>query len=295
MTSTAAPTPASPHSSRAASPAAQPGRGIVSAGPEAEAESQLVAQQRVTWDRFAEDYDVMSAAHEDSAELDFYLALAPQPARVLELGAGTGRVALPLAQVGHDVTAVDLSERMLAKLTGKRPMRTVRADMTQLDLPGESFDLVLCVCNSLSYLTSPQLQRAALGVMARHLSDGGTAVVHTTSPCALIREWGRGPQVVPSLVSQDSTILMAAKLRTDLQELRISHLQQDGDAWSTHSLHERYVWPSELALMAELEGLRVRDVWGGWSWQPIDLRADHLLVVLERAESRTASPSQDPA
>jgi hypothetical protein len=47
--------------------------------------------------------------------------------------------------------------------------------------------------------------------------------------------------------------------------------------------------------MAELEGLRVRDVWGGWSWQPFDLRSDHLIVVLERAESRTASPSQDPA
>ena len=247
-----------------------------------EVEPPLVAVQRAVWDRFADQYDEMSAAHEDQSELGFYLALSSPPARVLELGAGTGRVAVPLANAGHDVTAVDVSDRMLAGLSQKRPMRTVRADMTRLDLDGEQFDLVLCVCTSLSYLTSADLQRAALGAMRRHLAADGVAVIHTTSPSALVRQWGSGPSVVPSLVTDETTILMAAKVRTDLQELRISHMRQRGGVWSTHTLHERYVWPSELALMAELEGLRIRNLWGGWVRQPFDLRSDHLIAVLER-------------
>lgn len=119
-------------------------------------------------------------------DLDFYLDSARQQGGpVLELGCGTGRVLLPLAQEGQSVVGLDLSEAMLArccaKLENERPdvrgrVRLVRADMSSFDL-GEKFRLVLIPFRPFQHLLEVEEQVACLRCVARHLAPGGQLIL----------------------------------------------------------------------------------------------------------------------
>src|SRR5262245_61631250 len=147
---------------------------------------------------------------EDSGDLDFYLALAARAGGpVLELAAGTGRLAVPLAEAGHEITAVDVDPTMLARLRRRagaaaapsgdaaveRRLEIVEADLLDLDLPtAGTFTLAFppagtlppafTALNSLFLLTTRDAQRAAFRTMARHLAPGGIAVADVWLPDA---------------------------------------------------------------------------------------------------------------
>ena len=132
---------------------------------------------------------------EDPGDLDLYLALAARTGgSVLELAAGTGRIAVPLAEAGHEVTAVDVDPAMLARLRRRaeaagdvagRRLTIVEADLLDLDtgLPS-SFALAFIALNSLFLLATRDAQRQAFRVMADHLEPGGLAVVDVWLPDA---------------------------------------------------------------------------------------------------------------
>ena len=130
---------------------------------------------------------------DDPGDLDLYLALAQRAdGPVLELGVGTGRLAIPLAEAGHDVTGVDLDPAMLERARD-RVRRTatetrltlVEADMAGLRLAGAgSFGLAFIALNSLLVLPSRATQRAAVQALADHLAPGGLAVVDVWIPDA---------------------------------------------------------------------------------------------------------------
>jgi len=104
-------------------------------------------------------------------------ALLQPRSSVLELGAGTGRIADPLAQLGHHVTAVDDSDRMLAEV---RHARTVRARIEDLRL-AEKFDAVLLPTNLIHY-RGVDLRRAVLATVAHHLKPTGRAIIQWKPP-----------------------------------------------------------------------------------------------------------------
>lgn len=175
-------------------------------------------------------YDLDLSA--DPGDLELYVALARRTqGPVLELAVGTGRIAVPLAAAGWEVTGVDHDPEMLARalerwyragagaLEGSRrdrdgagalersphdregagALELVRADLTQVDL-GRRFALVVLALNSLLLLATPDRQAAALGTMARHLRPGGLGVVDVWLPGAddlalydgrLLLEWIR--------------------------------------------------------------------------------------------------------
>jgi len=111
---------------------------------------------------------------------------------VLELAVGSGRLAIPLAEAGHQVTGVDLDPAMLARArarvrgnAGEDRLTLVEADIVGLRLPGEPrFGLAFIALNSLLVLPTRSAQRAALRAMADHLVPGGLAVVDVWLPDA---------------------------------------------------------------------------------------------------------------
>jgi SAM-dependent methyltransferase len=139
-------------------------------------------------------YDLITA-HDPTLEGDvaFYAGLAPPGGEVLELGAGTGRVAFGLAERGLRVTGVELAPAMLAQATAKQaeldPQVAERVtlrlgDMTQLRLDA-LFDVVICAFFGLACLPAGAAWKNAFAVMARHLKPDGRVAVHLPSPGAM--------------------------------------------------------------------------------------------------------------
>jgi SAM-dependent methyltransferase len=133
-----------------------------------------------TYARYADIYDALfDGLHEDVA---FYLARAGEPGvgRVLELGAGTGRVTKALLEAGHRVTAIDLSPEMLAKASvrlapfGER-VRVVCADVRRLDL-AERYTRIFAPYGMVAHLIGDDDRRAAFRAVYEHLEPGGVFV-----------------------------------------------------------------------------------------------------------------------
>ncbi|MFC3067710.1 class I SAM-dependent methyltransferase [Phenylobacterium soli] len=132
-------------------------------------------------------YDVVTAADARLAgDVEIYAGLAPVAGSVLELGAGSGRIAVALAERGLAVTGVDLSRPMLEQAEKRRAALPAAAagrlelrlgDMTALDLK-RSFDLVICPYFTLAHVPAGAAWRNSFATIARHLAPGGLAAVH---------------------------------------------------------------------------------------------------------------------
>ncbi len=132
-------------------------------------------------------YDTVTAVDADvHGDLAIYESLAPAGATILELGSGTGRLALPLAEHGFTVTGIEIAPAMLAQANAKRfdtepkvgrRMEFIRGDMTSLNLQ-RTFDLVICPHFTLAHLPRGAAWRNTFAVAARHLRPGGIAAFH---------------------------------------------------------------------------------------------------------------------
>ncbi len=104
-------------------------------------------------------------------------AMAGRGARILDAGCGPGRVGAYLAAAGHDVTGVDLDPLLIAAARADHPgARWLVGDLTDLDLPGDGFDIIVCAGNVMTFL-APDTRRPVLGRFRTHLREGGRAVV----------------------------------------------------------------------------------------------------------------------
>ena len=189
--------------------------------------------------------------------------------RVLEFAIGTGRVALPLARRGLDVTGIELSADMLAELRrapGSERIHAVEGDMATTRVEGE-FSLVYLVFNTITNLTTQDEQVACFENAARHLAPGGRFVIENGVPA--LRRLPPGAVGVPFAVTDDHIGIDDFTDRTHLQISRSRHFHRRADG----TFHEftapfRYVWPSELDLMARIAGLGLEHRWAGWDRSP---------------------------
>jgi SAM-dependent methyltransferase len=135
-----------------------------------------LAAEADTANRYAERFAAAAAAGQDvHGEAHFVHALLEGPGRVLDAGCGTGRVAVRLAELGHDVVGVDLDERMLERARADAPDLTwVQGDLADFDL-GSHFDLVVAAGNVIP-LVAPGTEAAVVAALARHLRPGGLLV-----------------------------------------------------------------------------------------------------------------------
>jgi len=127
------------------------------------------------WDTYAQFYDWENARTLGRRDVGFWRRFAASAGGpVLELGAGTGRVTVPLARAGIDIIGLDRSAQMLARLTRRsRRMRVVRGDIRALPFREQTFDAVIAPYGVLQSLITPRDLTAALAAVARVLPPGG--------------------------------------------------------------------------------------------------------------------------
>ena len=237
-------------------------------------------------ERVAERYDESSTEMFEPAAVDpvvdFLEELAGGGA-ALELGIGTGRIALPLSERGVHVHGIDLSEAMVARLRAKPGAELI--DVTIGDFATtrveETFSLAYLVFNTIGNLTNQDEQVACFQNVATHLEPRGCFVIEVGVPA--LQRLPFGERFRPFDVSDTHVGLDEYDVAT--QSL-ISHHYAIGDGkFEVHSLPLRYVWPSELDLMARLAGLTLRERWSGWKREPFASDSTKHVSVWEKQAS----------
>ncbi|MFD8201372.1 class I SAM-dependent DNA methyltransferase [Streptomyces sp. NPDC059701] len=231
------------------------------------------------------------AARYDESSADMFGPDAVDPAvgllaglartgRALELGIGTGRIALPLARRGVPVHGIDMSRAMTARLHAKPGGDTVGAtigDFATTRVPG-TFTLVYLVYNTINNLTTQDAQVACFRNAADHLGPGGCFVVEVGVP--ELRLLPPGQTAVPFRIGPTGWAFDTYDTVTQAMSSNYVTLV-DGSAEYT-SVPFRYVWPSELDLMARLAGLRLRDRWEDWDRSPFTHESRRHVSVWEK-------------
>ena len=203
---------------------------------------------------------------------------------VLELAVGTGRVAVPLARRGLRVSGIELSRPMVERLRATVPdeadLPVVVGDMATATAPGcGDFALVALVFNTIGNLRTQDAQVACFANAARHLRPGGRFLVEVGVPA--LRRLPPGQRAVPFDLSEEHTGLDT--LDTVTQEATSHHYTRMPDGRYRYGRHRfRYVWPSELDLMARLAGLRPEHRWAGWNREPFTAESEQHVSVWRR-------------
>ena len=239
-------------------------------------------------ERVAARYDASSADMFEPAAVDpvvdFLADLAGHGA-ALELGIGTGRIALPLARRGIRVHGIDLSEAMVARLRAKAGAEQIGVtigDFATATVDGR-FTVAYLVFNTIMNLTTQDGQVACFQNVAAHLEPGGCFVIEVMVPA--LRRLPPGETVRAFTVS-------ASRLGFDeydvaLQGLISHHYSVVDGNLEVVSMPFRYVWPSELDLMARLAGMTLRERWSGWKREPFTGDSTTHVSVWEKTTSHS--------
>jgi SAM-dependent methyltransferase len=236
-------------------------------------------------ERVAARYDESGETQEISdpavveATVDLLAELAGS-GRALELGIGTGRIALPLAQRGVPVHGIDLSQAMVARLRAKpggEDIAVTIGDFATTTVDG-TFSIAYLVFNTIMNLTTQAEQVACFRNVAAHLEPGGCFLIEVGVPD--LQRLPPGETVRPFHLSETRWGFDEYDLAR--QGLISHHLELfDGKAEQL-SMPFRYVWPAELDLMAELAGMKLRDRWSGWKREPFTSDSRKHVSVWEK-------------
>jgi len=197
--------------------------------------------------------------------VDFLAALAGDGA-ALELGIGTGRIALPLSRRGVPVHGIDLSEAMVARLQAKPGAEDIGVtigDFATTTVEGR-FAVAYLVFNTIMNLTTQAEQVACFRNVAAHLEPGGCFVIEVGVP--QLQRLPPGETVRAFAVG--ATRLGFDEFDVATQGLVSHHYRVGEGALEVNAVPFRYVWPAELDLMAQLAGMTLRERWGGWRREP---------------------------
>ena len=198
----------------------------------------------------------------------------------LELGIGTGRIAIPLAGRGVPVHGIDLSEAMVARLRAKPGAERVGVtigDFATTTVEGR-FSVAYLVFNTIMNLTTQDEQVACFRNVAAHLEPGGCFVVEVGLPD--LQRLPPGETVRPFAVTE--TRLGFDEYDVATQGLISHHYTVTDGNLEIRSIPFRYVWPSELDLMARLAGMTRRSRWSGWNREPFIDDSRKLVAVWEK-------------
>jgi SAM-dependent methyltransferase len=211
------------------------------------------------------------------ATVDFLADLAGSGG-ALELGIGTGRIALPLAQRGVPVHGIDLSKAMVARLHAKpggQDIPVTIGDFATTTVDG-TFAVAYLVFNTIANLTTQAAQVACFRNVAAHLEPGGCFVV----------EVGVGGGEPLRVFDLTDTHVGIDEYDAATQRLVSHHFDLVDGRWERLSIPFRSVSPGELDLMAELAGMRLRERWSGWKREPFTSESTKHVSVWEKSGGR---------
>ena len=228
---------------------------------------------------FADVYDEWYPGVSDiDATVALLRDLAGDGGRVLELGVGTGRLAIPMARAGLDVVGVDASAPMLERLRAADPdglVRVVEGDMAT-GLPDGPFDAALIAYNTLFNLTSDGAQERCFGEVATRLRPGGSLVVEAFVPEEPFRD---GDQIRVRSMTADQVVLSVEVYDAEKQTAEGHFVELNHGAevrlrpWSI-----RYATVAQLDAMAEAAGLAPAERWADVARTPFDGTERHVSV-----------------
>jgi SAM-dependent methyltransferase len=230
--------------------------------------------------RYDESSGPMFAPEVLGPTVDLLAELAGDGA-ALEFAAGTGRVALALAARGVPVSGIELSPAMAGQLRAKDAAQRVDVtigDMATTRVSG-TFSLVYVVFNTIGNLTTQDEQVACFTNAAAHLQPGGRFLVENVVPDLRRLPPGEDARVfahAAGYVGYDRYVDLVA------QQAVSHHFHADGSGVREHRTPFRFVWPSELDLMARLAGLSLRHRWAGWDRSPFTATSESHVSVWEK-------------
>lgn len=250
------------------------------------------------FDRFAAFYDGDYRDYDD--DLDALLELAAECGDpILELGCGTGRVMVPIAQAGQRIVGVDISPGLLnvarAKLdrshVGARAI-LAQGDLRTCDLAEKDFSLAICTSNTLMHFVTPADQLAVLRNAHRHMRTGGMLFIDLFNPdiprllevnglMELADQW-RDEDAAAQVIKWS---VRSVDLAAQLQETLFIYEQvfDDGRVRKTPCpFTVRYLWRNEGELMISAAGFTVEDVWGDFDGSPYSGASDHLIFLARK-------------
>ena len=219
------------------------------------------------------EHDPMFSPEVIGATVDFLVERA-RGGPVLELGIGTGRIAVPLSQRGVRVHGIDLSEEMVARLRAKTDDIAVTiGDFATTRVEG-TFTLAYLVYNTIQNLTTQDAQVACFENVAAHLEPGGCFVIEVG---------------LPDLKGEELRIFDFGETHIGIDEYDVAnqglishHYTKREGGFEYGSGPFRYVWPSELDLMARIAGLTPRERYSGWKGEPFTSESTKLVAVWEK-------------
>jgi SAM-dependent methyltransferase len=198
----------------------------------------------------------------------------------LELGIGTGRIAIPLRRRGVPVHGIELSPDMVAELRtkpGSDDIGVTVGDFATTRVDG-TFRLAYLVRNTITNLTAQDGQVACFQNVAAHLEPGGCFVIEVYIP--QLRRLPPGETIHAFTVTPTHLGFEEYDLA---RQIAFSHHYWVVDGrLETYSTPHRYVWPSELDLMAHLAGMRLRERWSGWARAPFTSDSTSHVSVWEK-------------
>ena len=232
-------------------------------------------------DRIAPRYDEVYEHLPDADTAAGTLARLTGRSRALELGIGTGRIALRLAALGTEVHGVDLSEAMVAGLRrkpGGPGIPVAMDDFADFSLDAR-YDVVYVVFSTFFDLPTQDAQVQCFGSVARHLNAGGVFVIEAFVPdhARLARGNNVFWYVYGDVVRVDVSQSNIREQRVDARHIMISEAGIE-----LFSVHIRYAWPAELDLMARLAGLRLKERWADWAGSRFTSKSTAHVSVYEK-------------
>lgn len=223
----------------------------------------------------------------DDAVIDLLARHAGNPPRALELAIGTGRIALPLQERGVEVTGIDASPEMVAKLREKPGGGTIEVTMGNFADVGveRDFPLIYLAFNTIFGLLTQEDQVRCFENVAARLEPGGRFIIDCFVPDIRRFDDHNTRMGISSMPSVDEHTYEMTIYQPATQRLSSQIVRRNADGTTVVlPVETRFAWPSELDLMARLAGLRLEDRFGWYDLRPFnDRSANHMSIYVKDA------------
>jgi SAM-dependent methyltransferase len=219
-------------------------------------------------ERIAEVYDTLTEVPTDTDEAVALLSELAGGGRALDLGIGTGRLALPLRARGIRVEGIDASPAMVEKLRSKpggQEIPVTMGNFADLQVDGR-FSLIFVAFNTFFALLTQEDQLRCFAGVAAHLEPQGAFTIEAFVPD--LSRFDRGQRLQAMNVEMELVRIDVARHDPVAQQIVAQHVVFTEAGTRFYPVWLRYCWPSELDLMARLAGLRLESRWGGWLKEP---------------------------
>jgi len=247
----------------------------------------------------AQFYDLENSRDYGPADIPFYKKIIQPPSRILEVGCGTGRVAIELAKHGCDVTGIDLSERMLGEFRKKLArcsdllgeVTLCQADMVSFDL-GTRFDWIIFPFRVFQALTVNETRQSCLDSVRRHTDEETRVVITLFNPrMDILASWGKKGIVnfeveLPNSPQRLRRIENQTRHDADTQVIASEHIYQVYDSGGVvaeyvDKLELGYLFPEQAQKLFCDSGFVIEEVYGGYDFEPLtsDVRKEQIFVL----------------